>query len=150
MKVALGSDHAGYTAKQTIADELRAMGHEVNDFGVASGETADYPDIAVAVARSVASGDAQRGILVCGTGIGMSMAANKVRGIRAALCHDEFGAKMAREHNNANVLAMGERTTAVHAMIRILHEFMSTEFSGGRHGIRVCKIDAIDEDHGGC
>jgi ribose 5-phosphate isomerase B len=151
LRIAIGSDHAGFNGKKTIADELARMGHEVIDFGVESPERkADYPDIALRVARSVASGDADRGILVCGTGIGMSITANKVRGVRAALCYDEFTARMAREHNDANVLTMGERTTSIHAMLRIVREFLGTEFAGGRHAARVDKIMEAEQNSEGC
>lgn len=151
MRIAIGSDHAGFVAKQAVAAELTARGHEIIDFGVeSSGHKADYPDVALSVARSVAGGDAQRGILVCGTGIGMSITANKVRGIRAALCHDEFTARMAREHNDANILTMGERTTAIAAMIRIVGEFMATDFAGGRHAGRVKKMMDAEHDSGRC
>lgn len=151
MRIAIGSDHAGFAAKQAVAAELVAMGHEIVDFGVeSSGHRADYPDIALLVARSVAGGDAERGILVCGTGIGMSITANKVRGIRAALCHDEFTARMAREHNDANILAMGERTTAIPAMLRMVEAFMSTEFAGDRHAARVKKMMDAEQNSGRC
>ncbi|OPZ63588.1 MAG: putative sugar phosphate isomerase YwlF [Firmicutes bacterium ADurb.Bin506] len=151
MRIAIGSDHAGFAAKQAVAAKVAAMGHEIIDFGVESSEQrVDYPDIALKVARFVAGGNADRGILVCGTGIGMSITANKVRGIRAALCHDEFTARMAREHNDANILAMGERTTAIPAMLRIVDTFMHTDFGGERHAARVKKMMDAEEDSGRC
>jgi len=148
--IAVGSDHAGYDAKQEVTRMLREHGHEVRDLGAHSRESVDYPDIAVAVSECVARGEADRGILVCGTGIGMSITANKVRGIRAALCHDEFTAHAAREHNDANVLAVGARTTAVHAILRIVDMFLTTEFAGGRHAARVQKIADAESNYRGC
>lgn len=150
MRVAIGSDHAGYEAKQEVLQMLKEQGHEVRDMGTYSGESVDYPDVAMAVSESVARGEADRGILVCGTGIGMSITANKVRGIRAALCHDEFTARAAREHNDANVLAVGARTTAVHAILRIVDIFLSAQFAGGRHAVRVNKIAECERKYGGC
>jgi ribose 5-phosphate isomerase B len=141
LKVAIGSDHAGYDAKEEVLKKLSDEGHDVVDFGTYSHESVDYPDIAHAVAEAVASGECERGILLCGTGIGMSIAANKVRGVRAALCHDDFTAKMAREHNDANILAVGSRTTAMHTIMRMVDIFLSTEFAGGRHADRVSKIE---------
>ncbi len=146
MVIAVGSDHAGYDAKREVVRTLEEHGHEVRDLGAHSRESVDYPDIAVAVSECVARGEADRGILVCGTGIGMSITANKVRGIRAALCHDEFTAHAAREHNDANVLAVGARTTAVHAILRIVDVFLATEFAGGRHAARVQKITEAESN----
>ncbi|HAN86127.1 MAG: ribose 5-phosphate isomerase B [Bacillota bacterium] len=141
MKVAIGSDHAGYDVKEEVLKKLSCEGHEVKDFGTHSHESVDYPDIAHEVAEAVASGDCDRGVLICGTGIGMSIAANKVRGVRAALCHDDFTARMAREHNDANILAVGTRTTATYGIMRMVDIFLSTEFAGGRHANRVSKIE---------
>lgn len=129
---------------------LKENGHEVRDMGAYSCESVDYPDIAVAVSECVARGEADRGILVCGTGIGMSITANKVRGIRAALCHDEFTARAAREHNDANVLTVGARTTAVYAILRIAEVFLDTQFAGGRHAARVQKIAESEREYRGC
>ncbi|MEA4885038.1 MAG: ribose 5-phosphate isomerase B [Clostridia bacterium] len=150
MRIAVGSDHAGYEVKCEVVKRLTEAGHEVRDFGAYSTESVDYPDIAVAAARVVASGEADRGILVCGTGIGMSIAANKVRGVRAALCHDDFTARMAREHNDANILAVGSRTTASYAILRMVDAFLETEFAGGRHADRVRKITEAEQGHWGC
>ncbi|MBP7868864.1 MAG: putative sugar phosphate isomerase YwlF [Firmicutes bacterium ADurb.BinA052] len=150
MRIAVGSDHAGYDAKQEVLQMLKDHGHEARDMGAYSCESVDYPDIAVAVSECVARGEADRGILVCGTGIGMSITANKVRGVRAALCHDEFTARAAREHNDANVLAVGARTTAVHAILRIVDIFLAAQFAGGRHAERVQKIAECERKYGGC
>lgn len=150
MRIAVGSDHAGYDAKQDVLRTLKEQGHEVRDMGAYSRESVDYPDIAVAVSESVARGEADRGILVCGTGIGMSITANKVRSIRAALCHDEFTARAAREHNDANVLAVGARTISVHAILRIVDIFLTAQFAGGRHAARVQKIAECESKYGGC
>jgi ribose 5-phosphate isomerase B len=140
MKIALGSDHAGFEAKQALARELAGQGHEIRDEGTGGPESVDYPDFAEAVARAVSSGEAERGILVCGTGIGMSMAANRVPGVRAALCHDEYTAHMSRAHNDANVLCLGARILAEAAMTRIAGVWLSTDFEGGKHARRVGKI----------
>ena len=141
MKVAIGSDHAGYDVKQEVLKKLSCEGYDVKDFGTHSHDSVDYPDIAHSVAEAVACGECDRGILLCGTGIGMSIAANKVRGVRAALCHDDFTAKMAREHNDANVLTVGTRTTATYGIRRMVDIFLSAEFAGGRHANRVSKIE---------
>ena len=141
MKLAIGSDHAGYDVKEEVIEKLTSEGYHVKDFGTYSHDRVDYPDIAHAVAEAVASGEYDRGILLCGTGIGMSIAANKVRGVRAALCHDDFTAQMAREHNDANIMAAGVRTTATFTIMRMIDIFLSTEFAGGRHTNRVSKIE---------
>ena len=140
MRIAVGSDHAGYDAKQEVLQMLEEHGHEVRDMGAYSRESVDHPDIAVAVSECVARGEADRGILVCGTGIGMSITANKVRGIRAALCHDEFTASASREHNDANVIAMGARLTGSDMAKACIDAFLSTEFGGDRHIRRVQKL----------
>lgn len=142
MKVALGSDHAGFELKQAIAELLRAENHEVKDFGTFSSESVDYPDIAQAVAAAVASGEHERGILVCGAGVGMSIAANKVRGIRAVLAGDEYTARISREHNNTNVLALGERTTGVELAKSIVRAWLAADFDPqSRHARRVEKFE---------
>lgn len=123
---------------------LRAAGHSVDDVGTSSTESVDYPDVAIRVARAVSGGDAERGILVCGTGIGMAMTASKVSGIRAATCNDLFTARMARAHNDANVLTVGERVVGPGVAEEIVSIFVDTAFEGGRHGRRVGKIDALD------
>ena len=144
MKIVLGCDHRGAKAIHTLADHLRATGHEATVLGAADGERSDYPDSAYLVGNAVASGTADLGILICGSGIGMSMAANKVHGIRAALAHDEFTAEMGRRHNNANILCMpGDLCTQ--AQIQAMAEsFLEATFEGGRHERRVQKIAAIE------
>lgn len=144
MRIAVGADHGGYALKQEIAEYLIAQGHQVQDFGIHNPEPADYPDIAVPVARAVAAGEADRAILICGTGIGMSMAANKIAGIRAAVCTDCYMARMAREHNDAQILCLGGRVLGVGSALEIVRTFLSTEFSGGRHARRVDKTSALE------
>ncbi len=144
MRIVIGADHGGFRAKGEIVRFLREQGTSVEDLGTHSEESCDYPDIAHKVARAVAAGDFELGILVCGTGIGMSISANKVPGIRAALCQDTFSARMAREHNDSNILCLGERVTGVGLMLDILAAYLGGEFEGGRHGRRVGKIEQLD------
>ena len=144
MKVAIGCDHGGLHLKASVKELLNALGHEVEDFGCHTPDSCDYPDIAVPVANAVVSGQADRGILICGTGIGISIAANKIHGIRAALCGDVFSAQMSREHNNANVLCMGERVIGVGLAEMITDTWLQGEFAGGRHERRVDKIAALE------
>lgn len=148
MKLALGSDHAGVESKTRLTQQLEAQGHEVRDLGTQGGDSVDYPDFAEAVARSVAGGESELGILVCGTGIGMAITANKVPGVRAAKCNDEFEARMARAHNDANVLCVGERVIDAAVMDGVVGAFLSEPFEGGRHGRRVDKMNALDESRG--
>jgi ribose 5-phosphate isomerase B len=143
-KVVAGSDHAGLTLRGEAVRVAREQGFEVQDLGPFSDASVDYPDYAKQVAEMVASGRARLGILVCGTGIGMSMAANKVKGVRAANCSSEFEARMARAHNDANVLCLGERVIGSGLAASIVVTFLSTAFEGGRHGQRVEKIKAMD------
>jgi len=145
MRVAIGADQGGYELKQHIAEFLIAQGHQVQDLDIHELRSVDYPDIAALVARAVAAGDSERGIIICGTGIGVSMAANKVRGIRAALCTDCYMARMAREHNDAQILCLGGRVVGVGSALDIVQVFLSSEFLGGRHTRRVKKINALDE-----
>lgn len=145
MKVALGSDHAGYALKRRVAEWLRREGHEVLDEGTFSEESCDYPDFALGVARRVSSGEAERGIAICATGIGMAMAANKVRGIRAAVCNDIYTARYSRLHNDANVLALGARVVGPGVAEEIVRTWMETPFEGGRHSRRLEKIARIEE-----
>ena len=145
MKLVIGSDHGGIHLKEVLKQHLAERGMEVEDAGTYTEESCDYPDIAVKVCRKITEGDAERGILVCGTGIGMSMAANKVDGIRAALCGDVFSAAMSREHNNANVICLGERVLGPGLAACILDAWLDTEFAGGRHERRVNKIMAIEK-----
>ena len=145
MKIVIGSDHGGIHLKEVLKQHLAERGVEVSDAGTYTEESCDYPDIALKVCREITAGKAERGILVCGTGIGMSMAANEVKGIRAALCGDVFSAAMSREHNNANVICLGERVLGAGLAARILDAWLDTEFAGGRHERRVNKIMAIEE-----
>lgn len=149
MKVALAADHGGFKLKQEIKSLLESMNISVEDFGCECETSVDYPDYALPVAEKVASGEFDRGILVCGTGIGMSIAANKVRGIRCALVHDTFSAKATREHNDTNVLAMGERVIGPGLALDIVKIWLETEFLGGRHERRVDKIKEIEAKHTG-
>ncbi len=146
MRVALGADHAGVALKDAIRNLLDSRGIAVTDAGTNGTESVDYPDYATIVARAVAAGDADRGILVCGTGIGMAIAANKVDGVRAAPVQDVETARLAREHNDANILALGARVVAKDAALAIVDTFLDTPFAGGRHQRRVEKIAAIAHD----
>lgn len=141
---AIGSDHGGYALKQEIMKHLSERGIAYRDYGTYSNESCDYPDYGEAVGRAVASGECERGIVVCGTGIGISIAANKVRGVRCALCGDCFSAQMAREHNDANVLALGARVLGAGLALKIVDTFLDSAFAGGRHERRVAKLMAIE------
>ena len=141
MKIALGSDHGGYALKCDIIQLLEKLGHEYKDFGCYSTESCDYPDFGEAAARAVASGEYDCGIVICTTGIGISIAANKVKGIRCALCSEPLSAEMTRRHNDANMLAMGGGMIGNNMADRILDAFLNTEFEGGRHQRRVDKIE---------
>lgn len=142
--IAIGSDHGGYELKEQLLQFLEENRYETEDCGTFSGESVDYPDIAEKVAKVVLAGDAERGILICGTGIGISIAANKINGIRAAHCTDPYSARMAREHNNANIIALGGRITGTELAIEILCAYLDAEFQGGRHQRRVDKITALE------
>jgi len=144
MRIALGADHAGVTLKANIKQLLDERGIAYEDFGTNTSDSVDYPDYAAKVARAVASGAFERGILFCGSGLGMAMAANKVPGILAAPVADEESARLSREHNDANVLALGERLTPPDAARRIVNLFLDTPFAGGRHQRRVDKMRALD------
>ena len=144
MRIALGSDHAGFHLKALIADHVARAGHEVVDVGTDSTDRVDYPDFGAAVGRAVAAGDAQFGLCVCGSGIGIAMAAGKVPGIRAATVHDVTSARMARAHNDANVMCVGERFIGPQVALDAVDTFIATDFDGGRHSARVAKIDALD------
>jgi ribose 5-phosphate isomerase B len=141
MKIAIGSDHGGFLLKQELVPFIQELGHEVEDVGCHSPESTDYPVQAKAVVELVKSRGADRGILICGTGIGMSMAANRHPGIRAALCHEIFTARMSRAHNDANVLCMGARVIGPGLAREMVREWLSTPFDGGRHSRRVCMFD---------
>jgi ribose 5-phosphate isomerase B len=144
MRVALGADHAGVRLKDAIHSLLESKGIDVQDVGTAGETSVDYPDYAALVGRVVASGDVDRGILVCGTGLGMAIAANKIDGVRAAAVVDLVSARLAREHNDANVLALGARVTSPEAALHIVDTFLDTPFAGGRHQRRLDKITAIE------
>jgi len=146
MRVAIGNDHRGYPVKAKIIELLQRLCHDVIDDGSHDDKAVDYPDVAAAVAQRVASGQADRGILVCGTGIGMAIAANKVRGVRAATIHDELTAEICRRHNNVNVLCLSADLLGQRNIDRILQIWLETEFEGGRHARRVEKITQLDED----
>ncbi|MEA2477738.1 MAG: ribose 5-phosphate isomerase [Actinomycetota bacterium] len=145
MKVALGSDHAGFQLKTAVAKHLIEGGHEVVDLGTDSEEPVDYPFYCAAVARAVASGTVDTGVVMGGSGQGEQIAANKVHGVRAALCHDEYTARYARLHNDANVLSLGGRLLGETLALVILDTFLKTEFEGGRHARRVAQITEIEE-----
>jgi ribose 5-phosphate isomerase B len=142
--IALGADHAGFTLKQDLKAWLSERGHHVIDFGTHSTDSVDYPDFAALVARSVQGGDAGHGVLVCGSGIGMAIAANKVAGVRAAVAGDADTAKLSRLHNDANVLALGARSTSREQAVQIVETWLDTPFEGGRHARRVGKLADLD------
>lgn len=148
MRVAVASDHGGFRLKKEIIVFLQQEGIIYHDFGVFSEEAVDYPDYALIVAEALRKGDFERGILCCGTGIGMVIAANKINGIRAALCHDTYSARMAREHTDANILTMGQRVIGCGLAVEIVRIWFKSEFQGGRHARRVAKINAIEEKYG--
>lgn len=143
-KIGLGSDHGGYQLKSAVANHLRNLGYEVVDFGTDSTESVDYPDYGKIVADAVMAGKVDRGILCCGTGIGIGLAANKVKGIRCANVSDTFSAKMSREHNNCQMISLGERTIGISLALELVDAFLSAEFQGGRHLKRVQKIMEIE------
>lgn len=147
MKIAVGSDHAGLNLKQEIIEHLKNKQIEVKDFGTYNTESCDYPDYALKVAEEVASKNYDFGILICGTGIGIGISANKVPGIRAALCHDTFSARASRQHNNANVLTMGERVVGKGLALDIVDTFLNSKFEGGRHLRRINKITEIEKKY---
>ena len=145
MRIAIGSDHAGFPLKQHLVSALGEKGHEVDDQGTHSEESVDYPEICAGVGRTVVRGDADRGIVLGGTGQGEQIAANKVRGVRAALCHDLFTTRLSRQHNDANVLAMGARVVAPALADEIVGLWLSTDFEGGRHEERLKQIAEIED-----
>ena len=144
--IALGSDHGGFALKEEIKKHLEEQGIEVRDFGCHSLESVDYPDIAYLLGKAVSAGECEKGILCCGTGIGISIAANKVKGIRAACCSDCFSAKLTRQHNDANVLCMGGRVVGPGLALMMVDLFLNTEFEGGRHQRRIDKITEIENE----
>jgi len=145
VKIVLGADHGGYQLKETIKTWLKEHGYQAEDKGAFNADSCDYPDYAQICAKAVAAGHADRGILFCGTGIGISIAANKVKGIRAALCGDTFSARMSRLHNDANILALGERVTGPGLAADIVKAWLETPYEGGRHQARVDKILALED-----
>ncbi|MEE9294821.1 MAG: ribose 5-phosphate isomerase B [Phycisphaerae bacterium] len=146
MRIVIASDHRGYVAKDNVRAYLKENGHAVEDLGCSSQASCDYPDHGFAAAEAVACGKAERGILFCGTGIGMSIAANKVDGVRAALCHDELTAELARRHNQANVLCLPADLLGVELMKRVVEVWLNTEFEGGRHKRRISKISHYEKN----
>lgn len=143
--IAIGCDHGGYELKNHIVKHLEEIGADVKDYGVYNESSVDYPDCARPVCEAVQSGEAEKGILICGTGIGISIAANKFKGIRAALCGDVYSAKMCKEHNNANIICLGGRVTGRELAFMIVDTWLAAEFAGGRHEGRIAKIHSIEE-----
>lgn len=148
MKIAIASDHGGFQYKEKIIELLQSQNIEYIDFGPLDETSVDYPDYAKPVAESVVNGGCDRGILICGTGIGMSIAANKVPGVRCALVHDVFTAQVTREHNNSNILAMGQRVIGEGLMLLIVKTWLEAEFEGGRHQKRIDKVSALESCNG--
>lgn len=146
MKIAMACDHGGLRLKNVLKADLEKNGHEVEDFGTYTEDSCDYPDFAAQAAKAVASGQCDRGVVVCGTGIGVSITANKVKGIRCALCHDVFSAKATRQHNDSNMLAMGQRVIGEGLALEILHAWMSNDYEGGRHDARIQKMMALEKE----
>ena len=147
MKIAIACDHGGLNLKNKISAHLKAAGHEICDFGTDSTDSCDYPDFDLPAAEAVASGDCERGIVVCSTGIGVSIVANKVPGVRCAHCHDSYCAEFTRLHNDSNVLALGEKVVGEGYALKIVETFINTKFEGGRHQRRVDKITAIEKKY---
>jgi len=150
MRISIGSDHRGVNLKSKIDEFLQEGGHDVVDMGTHSTESCDYPDVAIAVAKSVACDQADRGILVCGTGIGMAITANKVDRVRAAICNDEVTAEMCRRHNDVNVLCLSGDMLGERNIDKLVRIWLETEFEGGRHARRLEKISQLEKDHGHC
>lgn len=148
MKIAMACDHGGLNLKREIIKHLQSQGYEVVDFGTDTFDSCDYPDYALPAAEAVANGECERGILVCSTGIGVSIVANKVKGVRCAHCHDTYCAEFTRLHNDSNVLALGEKVVGSGYALKIVDTFLSTEFEGGRHQRRVDKITDIENKYG--
>ena len=147
MKLMIGSNHGGFELKEAVKKHLEELGHEVTDVGCYSPESCDYPDIAKAGCEKIVSGECERGFLICGTGIGISLAANKIRGIRAACCSDTYSAKYTRLHNDANVLCFGGRVVGDGLACELVDAYLSVEFEGGRHQRRVDKIMALESEN---
>jgi ribose 5-phosphate isomerase B len=148
MKIAVGCDHGGLSLKNAVIEYVKKLGHEVQDFGTYTTDSCDYPDFALAAAEAVASGDCQRGIVVCSSGIGVSIVANKVPGIRCAHCHDLYCAKYTRLHNDANMIAFGEKVIGIGMMQEMVYTFLNTDYEGGeRHDRRLAKIKEIEKKY---
>ena len=148
MNIVVCSDHRGFRAKECIKGVLLKAGHTINDFGANDATSCDYPDLAIPAACSIAEGVNDAGVMICGTGIGMSIAANKVRGIRAALCHDELGAELARKHTNANVLCLPADLLGEELLKRVVEVWLNTPFEGGRHQRRLEKVQQYEQSNG--
>jgi ribose 5-phosphate isomerase B len=144
--IAIGCDHAGFQYKEEIKSYLEDKSLQVKDYGTYSEESVDYPDFGIAVGRAIADGECDKGLLICGTGVGISISANKVRGIRAVVCSEPFSAKLSRQHNDSNVLAMGSRVVGIELAKMIIDTWLETEFEGGRHKRRVDKINEFDNN----
>ena len=145
MRISIGSDHRGFNVKTRLVEFLRQQGHEVSDEGTHSSENCDYPDFAAQVAHKVSCRDVERGVLICGTGIGMQITANKFAGVRASVCHDEIEAEMSRRHNDTNILCLSGNLVGERRMDNLLKTWLATEFEGGRHARRIEKINQIEE-----
>lgn len=145
-RIAIGSDHRGFALKELIVPFLEKAGHSYQDFGCYNTDPVDYPDIAQKVGEAVASGNSDQGILICSTGIGMCIAANKIKGVRAALCHNTFAAQRARQHNDANILCLEGEGADITLVMEIVKTFLTTDFEGGRHARRVSRIRALEGD----
>lgn len=148
MKIAIACDHGGLNLKREVLKYLNEKGYDVVDFGTDSFESCDYPDYALPAAEAVASGECERGIVICSTGIGVSIVANKVKGIRCAHCHDTYCAEFTRRHNDANMIALGEKVIGAGYALKVVDTFLNTEFEGGRHARRVNKITEIEKKYG--
>lgn len=146
MKIAIASDHGGFELKEIVREYLEGKGYEMMDMGTYNTDSVDYPDYGLKAAYEVAAGHAERGIVICGTGIGISISANKVRGIRCALCHDVYSAEMTRAHNDSNVLAMGGRVVGRDLALRIVQAWVESDFEGGRHARRIDKITEYENN----
>jgi ribose 5-phosphate isomerase B len=146
MRIAIGSDHRGFRLKQTLTEHLASAGHAVADFGCHDENSVDFTDVAIPVSLAVAGGEQDLGVLICSNGVGMSVCANKVRGIRAALCHDTFAARRARQHTNANVLCLGSWCIGEGLAREVLDAFLAGEFEGGRHSRRLAKLEVLERD----
>ena len=145
MKIAIGNDHAAVSLKKEIMEYVQSLGHEVTNFGTDSTESCNYPEYGEKVGRAVAAGEYDCGILICGTGVGISIAANKVNGVRAAVCSDATTARLVKEHNNANIIAFGERIVGVELAKDIVKAYLDAEFLGGRHAVRVAMFSEIEQ-----